>query len=102
MLQAIWLATQVGKNSIGGLSSWEGKDMTGPKIGGDDGADAVSTTRAVALAKGRINDGIPEGLNIGALVLASSAAKPVYLMPVSAWFTMRMQSNPYLKWAETR
>jgi hypothetical protein len=98
MIQTIWLATQVVRSGAL-LASWQGKDLTAPRIGGDAGVDALSTTRNLALARGTIADGMPGGLSISALSLAGSGPRPVYLVPVNAWYSMRMQSNPFLKWA---
>ena len=94
MIQAIWMASK-----IGALRGWTGKDLTGPKLINDKGADALQVTRALALAHGNVPDGTPEGVSLQALTLASSGPRPKYFLPVNAWYTMRMQSNPYLKWA---
>lgn len=99
MIQAIWLATRIGKQGIGGLSSWQGQDLTGPKIGGQAGVDAVTLTRGAAAGRGSQPDGIPGGLNLSGIVAASSGPRPMYLMPVNAFYTMRMQSNPFLRFA---
>ena len=45
-------------------------------------------------ARGR---GLPEGISAAALLAAGRAGR--YYLPVQAFYTMRMQSNPYLKWA---
>jgi hypothetical protein len=94
MIQAIWMASQVGV-----LRNWQGWDLTAPKLNNSQTTDAVSMSRAMALGKGNVPDGTPEGINVRGLVLASSGARPQYFLPVDAWYTMRMQSNPYLKWA---
>jgi hypothetical protein len=39
----------------------------------------------------------PEGISLAALVAAGRAGR--YYLPVEAFYTMRMQSNPYRKWA---
>ena len=59
----------------------------------------VDWVRTTALAHGNVPDGTPEGVSLQALTLASSGPRPKYFLPVNAWYTMRMQSNPYLKWA---
>ena len=45
-----------------------------------------------------VEDGMPQGLRLGSLVAAASAGR--YYLPVQAFYTMRMQSNPYRKWAQ--
>ena len=45
-------------------------------------------------ARGR---GLPKGISAAALLAAGRAGR--YYLPVQAFYTMRMQSNPYLKWA---
>ena len=101
MIQAIWLASKVGM-----LNFWRGHDLTGPRLGTNTGPDAVEIARTVALGRGAIPDGTPEGTNVTAITLVSNLpASGVrgqgrrYLMPVNAWYTMRMQSNPFLQWA---
>ena len=42
-------------------------------------------------------DGTPEGVKIASLAAAGAAGR--FYLPVEAFYTMRMQSNPYLKWA---
>ena len=91
MIQTIWLASKAGV-----LRNWQGSDWTGPKIGSQTGPDAVAVTRG--LAAGRVvPDGTPEGVRLAGLVAAGAANR--YYLPVEAFYTMRMQSNPYLKWA---
>jgi hypothetical protein len=102
MIQAIWIATNIGRTRLGGIDTWRGKDLTGPKVGGDNGFDAVTTARTLALAHGAIPDGTPEGVNIASLSIVSNPPTRVFLLPVNAWFTMRMQSNPFLQWANPR
>jgi hypothetical protein len=46
---------------------------------------------------GSFDDGTPEGVKKPALLAAGALGK-LYL-PVEAFYTMRMQSNPFLKWA---
>jgi hypothetical protein len=92
MVQSIWLASQVGL-----LRLWQGVDLTGPRVGGQAGRDAVALTGNVALGRGTLNDGIPGGLNVSALALLAKRNR--FFLPVNAWYTMRMQSNPYRKWA---
>lgn len=91
LIQTIWLASHSGM-----LRLWQGSDWTSPKIGGQAGADAVTMSRAGSLG-GTWQDGTPEGVKLGALVAAGAVNR--YYLPVEAWYTMRMQSNPYLKWA---
>lgn len=98
MIQTIWLATQVVRSGAL-LRSWSGKDLTAPRIAGDAGIDAISATRGLAVARGSIPDGMPGGLSISALALAGSGPRPMYFLPVNAWYSMRMQSNPFLRWA---
>jgi len=104
MIQSIWMATVVAGNATL-LRQWGGKDLTAPKLNGqlnpnpDQGPDAISVTRATAAGRGFIPDGTPEGINMTGLALVGSGPQPHYLMPVSAWFSMRMQSNPFLRFA---
>jgi hypothetical protein len=98
MIQSIWLATQVSRSGAL-LVSWTGKDLTGPKLVTDNGTDAQAVTRAMAAGVGRVADGTPEGTNVTGLALLGSGPRPMYFLPVHAWHTMRMQSNPFLKWA---
>ena len=91
LIQTIWLASHAGM-----LQLWQGADWTAPKIGSQNGVDAVTASRAAATG-GTVADGTPEGIRMGALVAAGAANR--YYLPVEAWYTMRMQSNPYLKWA---
>jgi hypothetical protein len=91
MIQTIWLAAKAGI-----LQNWQGSDWTGPKLGGQSGIDAVQVSRG--LAAGRVvPDGTPEGVRLAGLVAAGAVNR--YYLPVEAFYTMRMQSNPYLKWA---
>ena len=92
MVQSIWLASQVGL-----LRLWQGWDLTSPRIGGQAGQDAVSLTGNVALGRGFLADGMPGGLNVSAMALLAKRNR--FFLPVNAWYTMRMQSNPYRKWA---
>jgi hypothetical protein len=94
MLQAIWFASQLGV-----LGAWRGVDMSTPEAAGRKGADLVRATQLAAATLGSIPDGTPGGLNMIALGGLARARKRFYL-PVNAWFTMRMQSNPYLQWAQ--
>jgi hypothetical protein len=97
MIQAIWFATKVGRFSYGGLETWQGRDLTGPKVASQRGPDAVQLAQRRALGGGRLQDGIPGGLNVAAL--AGVASRGRFFLPVDAWYTMRMQSNPFLRWA---
>ena len=93
MIQTIWFASQLGV-----LNTWSGFDLTRPQVGAENsGIDAVSTTGTAALGRGTIQDGIPGGLSVSAL--AGLAKTNRFYLPVHAWYSMRMQSNPYLKWA---
>ena len=91
LIQTIWLASKAGV-----LRAWEGSDWTAPKLGSQTGPDAVQISRL--LAAGRVvPDGTPEGIRLAGLVAAGALNR--YYLPVEAWYTMRFQSNPYLKWA---
>ena len=92
MVQSIWFASQVGL-----LRLWQGVDLTSPRIGGQRGQDAVERTGNVALGRGTLNDGMPGGLNVSALATLSRRNR--FFLPVNAWYTMRLQSNPFKKWA---
>jgi hypothetical protein len=76
MLQTIYLATHAGT-----LGAWLTWDWT--RVG--PGGPSV------------INDGIPGGIPVAQLIAAAAANR--FYFPVEAWYTMRMQSNPYLRWA---
>lgn len=92
VLQTIWLAT---KAQVLGL--WGGWDMTSPRFGlAATGPDAVAISRAIATGVS-VPDGTPEGVPLVGLVAAGNANR--FFFPVYAWYTMRMQSNPYLRWA---
>ena len=91
LIQTIWLAS---KANI--LSQWRGADWTSPTLGTQTGPSAINISRG--LAAGRVvPDGTPEGIRLAGLVAAGQANK--FYLPVEAFYTMRMQSNPYLKWA---
>jgi len=92
MIQSIWFASQLGV-----LRMWDGFDLSGPRVESQAGPDAVEMTNLGALGKGSIPDGMPGGLNVSALAALSRTNR--FFLPVSAWYTMRMQSNPYRKWA---
>ena len=101
MIQAIWLASRINM-----LRFWSGTDLSGPRLGNSQSADAVKLTRDAALGRGSIPDGTPEGTNITALTMVSNLPPTTvrgqgrrFLLPVHAWYTMRMQSNPFLPWA---
>ena len=44
-----------------------------------------------------MDDGTPDGINLGALTLAGNQGR--HFLPIQAWYTMRMQSNPFAKWS---
>jgi hypothetical protein len=88
MIQSVWMAARVGM-----LGQWRGFDWTAPRVAG---ADAVAASRAAAAGQ-TIADGTPEGIKLSGLVAAGAAGR--FYLPVEAYYTMRMQSNPYLKWA---
>jgi hypothetical protein len=96
LIQTIWMATHVGSGNFRALEQWAGWDMTSPRAFTPTGSDAVGLTRALAAAV-RYDDGTPEQVNLGALVLAGTQGH--YYLPLTAYYTMRMQSNPFLKWA---
>jgi len=89
--QTIWLATQAHV-----LGSWGGFNWSSPRFGPADGPDALDITRAIAAGR-VVNDGTPEGVKLGGLIAAGAANR--FFLPVEAFYTMRMQSNPFLKWA---
>jgi TadE-like protein len=91
MIQTIWMAAKAGV-----LRNWQGSDWTAPKLGAQSGVDAVAATRAVSLGR-TVPDGTPEGIRLAGLVAAGAANR--FYLPVEAWYTMRLQSNPYVKWA---
>ena len=96
LIQTIWMAAHTGVGKLRALESWTGWDLTSPKAVVPTGPDAVSLTRDLAMAA-RFDDGTPEGVNLASLVLLGSQGR--YYFPVQAFYTMRMQSNPFLKWA---
>ena len=91
LIQTIWMASHAGV-----LRLWEGSDWTSPRLGSQTGPDAVGISRGLAMGR-TVADGTPEGIRLAGLVAASAVNR--YYLPVEAWYTMRMQSNPYLKWA---
>ena len=91
LIQTLWMAAKTGA-----LRGWAGWDLSSPRLFTGKGADAVSASRAAASAK-TIADGTPEGVSLGALVAAGAARR--YYLPVEAFYTMRMQSNPFARWA---
>jgi hypothetical protein len=97
MIQAIWFASKLARRGPGGLDSWRGWDLAGPKVSSQRGPDAVALSQARSLAAGKLDDGMPGGLNVAGLAVLASRKR--YFVPVDAWFTMRMQSNPFLRWA---
>src|SRR5438445_167977 len=80
-------------NNGAGWTSW---DLSSPKAVVPGGPDAVALTRALALG-GQVEDGTPDGISLGALALAGNQGR--YFLPIQAWYTMRLQSNPFAKWA---
>src|SRR3954466_13804470 len=96
LIQTIWMATHVRSGSLNALDGWTGWDMTSPRAFTATGGDAVELTRLLAVAA-KYDDGTPEQVNIGALVAAGAAGH--YYLPLEAYYTMRMQSNPFRKWA---
>jgi hypothetical protein len=93
MIQTIWFASQLGV-----LDTWRGFDMTRPQAFSENsGIDAVNATGLAAVGRGTIADGIPGGLSVSALAVLARTNR--FYLPVHAWYSMRMQSNPYLKWA---
>jgi len=95
LIQTIWLAAHAGI-----LARWRGWDLTSPKMVTQNGVDAVAASR-VAAAATSVPDGTPEGIPITALVTAGNAPGALghFFLPVEAFYTMRMQSNPFLKWS---
>jgi hypothetical protein len=79
-----------------GLNNWRGWDLTSPRLGTQKGPDAVGISRAFSAGR-TVKDGTPEGISETGLLIASTQRH--YFLPVEAWYTMRMQSNPYRKWA---
>lgn len=92
MIQAIWFATQLGV-----LGTWSGFDMSRPMVGSERGPNALGVTETLALGRGSIADGMPGGLSVSALALLARTNR--FYLPVNAWYTMRMQSNPYARFA---
>ncbi|HEY5676951.1 MAG TPA: hypothetical protein VIR81_09200, partial [Myxococcales bacterium] len=91
LIQTIWLAAHAGL-----LATWRGWDLTSPRLGTQNGWDAVAASR-LAAAGTTVTDGIPGGIPLLGLVTAGLGGH--FFLPVEAFYTMRMQSNPYLKWA---
>jgi hypothetical protein len=91
LIQTVWMAAKAGV-----LHSWSGWDLASPRFGAQRGPDAVPISLAAA-AVTKVGDGTPEGIPLAALVAAGRAGR--YYLPVEAFYTMRMQSNPYRKWA---
>jgi hypothetical protein len=90
LIQTLWMAAKAGV-----LEAWQGWDLTSPRFGGQAGPDAIRISRAVA-ASGTAAQA-PGGISVAALAAAGRAGR--YYLPVEAFYTMRMQSNPYRKWA---
>jgi hypothetical protein len=96
LIQAIWLAMHVGAGDKRALDAWTGWDLTSPKAFVPTGPDAVDLTQKLAFAA-KFDDGTPEGVNLASLSLLARQGR--YYFPVQAFYTMRMQSNPFRKWA---
>ncbi|HEX4381560.1 MAG TPA: TadE family protein [Myxococcales bacterium] len=60
-------------------------------------ANKVIQSLWMAAAGQSFNDGTPEGVKLPALRTAGALGK--FYLPVEAFYTIRMQSNPFLKWA---
>ena len=93
MIQTIWLATKAGV-----LANWGGFDWSSPRFGPATGPDAIGISRAIAASR-VVPDGTPEGIRLAGLIAAGNAGR--FFLPVEAYYTMRMQSNPYRRWAWT-
>ena len=91
VIQTIWMAARAGV-----LQAWQGWDLASPRLGVQAGPDAVSISRGAA-AGTVVADGTPEGIRLAALAAAGRAGR--YYLPVGAFYTMRLQSNAYRKWA---
>lgn len=91
MIQTIWLAARAGV-----LGNWRGFDWSSPRFLTSSGVSADPVTR-LAAAPLTVADGTPEGIRVAALLAAAAAGR--FFLPVEAYATQRMQSNPYLKWA---
>jgi len=91
MIQTVWMAAKAGL-----LRTWQGWDLASPRFGARAGPDAVAISRGIA-AGTTVADGTPEGISLAALAAAGQDGR--YYLPVQAFSTMRMQSNPYRKWA---
>ncbi len=91
LIQTIWMASKAGV-----LSLWQGADWTSPRFASQRGGDATAISRAIA-AGVTVPDGTPEGIRLAGLVAAGQTGR--FYLPVESWYSMRMQSNPYLQWA---
>ncbi len=60
-------------------------------------ANKLLQTVWLAGRAGRAGRGVPGGLDVSSLTLAGRRGK--YFVPVQAWYTMRMQSNAFVRWA---
>ena len=87
LIQTVWMAAHTGKGNLRALDGWTGWDLTSPKAVVPTGPDAVALTRDVAAAA-KFDDGTPEGVNLGALVLLARLTHRYYF-PVEAFYTMR-------------
>jgi hypothetical protein len=98
MIEAIYVASQTGI-----LRAWTGPDVTHAGLFSPTSGDAVKFSLLRGVAMGNIKDGMQGGLNMGLVSgMASaprSAVTPRFYFPLYAYYTMRMQSNPFVQWA---
>jgi hypothetical protein len=98
MIEAIYMASQLAI-----LHTWKGADVTHTGLFSETSGDAVKYSLLLGITKGNIPDGMQGGLNLGLVSgMASaprSAVTPRFYFPLYAYYTMRMQSNPFVQWA---